>query len=179
MVDPTKSSAEVDLHNTQWAHNSGVNYQQYAVITEIVQWGTPSCSQPQPATNNGVRDGRSNWLVAPPPSWAVPPERNVLSIIRCSSATTGIRSCNLSTINMQCNLLVYAATQGISMRPLRVFYRKITIVITIVFVQIWECKINSNIKFSFRAICILRKLYWNICNVLFQLQIRTLTNRNS
>ena len=35
-------------------------------FTEGAQWGAPSCSQPQPATDNGVRDGRSNWLVAPP-----------------------------------------------------------------------------------------------------------------
>ena len=38
----------------------GVNYQLLAVITEAAQWGTPSCSQPQLATDNGVRDGRSN-----------------------------------------------------------------------------------------------------------------------
>ena len=38
----------------------GVNYQQLAVITEVAQWETPSCSRPQPATDNGVRDGRSN-----------------------------------------------------------------------------------------------------------------------
>ena len=38
----------------------GVNYQLLAVITEATQWGTPSCSQPQPATDNGIRDGRSN-----------------------------------------------------------------------------------------------------------------------
>ena len=38
----------------------GFNYQLLAVITETAQWGTPSCSQPQPATDNGVRDGRSN-----------------------------------------------------------------------------------------------------------------------
>ena len=38
----------------------GVNYQLLAVITELAQWGTPSCSRPQPATDNGVRDGRSN-----------------------------------------------------------------------------------------------------------------------
>ena len=38
----------------------GVNYQLLAVITEAAQWGTTSCSQPQPATDNGVRDGRSN-----------------------------------------------------------------------------------------------------------------------
>ena len=28
--------------------------------TEVAQWGAPSCSQPQPATDNGVRDGISN-----------------------------------------------------------------------------------------------------------------------
>ena len=38
----------------------GFNYQLLAVITEVAHWGTPSCSQPQPATDNGVRDGRSN-----------------------------------------------------------------------------------------------------------------------
>ena len=29
-------------------------------------WRTPSCSRPLSATDNGVRDGRSIWLVAPP-----------------------------------------------------------------------------------------------------------------
>ena len=38
----------------------GVNYELLAVITEAAQWGTPRCSQPQPATYNGVRDDRSN-----------------------------------------------------------------------------------------------------------------------
>ena len=41
-----------------------INYLQWC--TEATQWEAPSCSQPQPATDNGVRDGRSNWLVAPP-----------------------------------------------------------------------------------------------------------------
>ena len=40
--------------------NVGSIYQLLAVITEAAQWGTPSCSQPQPAPDNGVRDGRSN-----------------------------------------------------------------------------------------------------------------------
>ena len=35
-----------------------INYLQK--FTEVAQWGAPSCSQPQPATDNGVRDGRSN-----------------------------------------------------------------------------------------------------------------------
>ena len=52
----------------------------------------------------------------PRPSWAVPPERLVHSINRCSTATAGIRSCNLATFSMQGNHLVYAATQGISLQ---------------------------------------------------------------
>ena len=33
--------------------NVGVNY-------KVTKWGTSSCSRPQPATDNGVRDGSSN-----------------------------------------------------------------------------------------------------------------------
>ena len=73
-----------------------VNYQLIAVIyRSIAKWGTPSCSRPQKATDNGVRDGRSNWLVVPPPSWTAPPERLVHSINRCSLSSTGNRSCKL------------------------------------------------------------------------------------
>ena len=54
-----------------------INYLQK--FTEVAQWGAPSCSRPQPAMDNGVRDGRSNWLVAPPTLHrAVPPELHVL-----------------------------------------------------------------------------------------------------
>ena len=57
----------------------GFNYQLLAVITEVAQWGANSCSQPQPATDNGVRDGRPNWLVTPPTLHrALPPELHVL-----------------------------------------------------------------------------------------------------
>ena len=35
-----------------------VNYQLLAVFTEVTQWGTPSCSRPQQATDNDDRDGR-------------------------------------------------------------------------------------------------------------------------
>ena len=48
----------------------------------------------------------------PPPAWVVPPERLVHSINRCSSATAGIRSCNLATFSMRGNHLANAATQG-------------------------------------------------------------------
>ena len=34
-------------------------------FTKVAQYGAPSCSQPQPAMDNGVKDGRSNWLVTP------------------------------------------------------------------------------------------------------------------
>ena len=52
------------------------NFQQY---TEVAQWGAPICSRPQPGTDNGVRDGRSNWLVTSPTLYrAVPPELQVL-----------------------------------------------------------------------------------------------------
>ena len=36
------------------------SYQLLAVMSEAAQWGTPSCSQPQPTKDNGVRDSRSN-----------------------------------------------------------------------------------------------------------------------
>ena len=43
--------------------------------TEIAQWADPSCSLPQPAANNGVRDSKSNWLaVTPTIHKAVDPE---------------------------------------------------------------------------------------------------------
>ena len=57
----------------------GFNYQLLAVIYEVAECGAPSCSWPQPATDNGVRDGRCNWLVAPPTLHrAVLPELHVL-----------------------------------------------------------------------------------------------------
>ena len=51
----------------------GVSYQ-----NKVALWVTPSCSQPQPATDNGFRDGTSNWLVASPLSSTLPPELHVL-----------------------------------------------------------------------------------------------------
>ena len=53
-----------------------------------------SCSQPQPATDNVVRDGRSNWLVAPPTLMGVPPERLVHIIYQCNLGEN--RTCNRS-----------------------------------------------------------------------------------
>ena len=40
--------------------NRGTNHGDMSAFSKPAQWGTPSCSQPQPATDNGIRDGRSN-----------------------------------------------------------------------------------------------------------------------
>ena len=56
----------------------------------------------------------------PPPSWAVPPDRLVHSKNRCSSATAGIRSCNLATFSMRGIHLAYETTQsGLSIGDIR------------------------------------------------------------
>ena len=80
----------------------GVNYQLLAVIYWSSPIGTPSCSRPQAATSNGVRYGRSNWLVAPPPYWAVPPEGLVYSLNQCS--LSGYRPWNLQHARKPCTL---------------------------------------------------------------------------
>ena len=51
----------------------------------------------------------------PQPSCAVLPERLLHCINRCSSATAGIRSCNLATFSMRGNHLAYASTQGMKL----------------------------------------------------------------
>ena len=46
----------------------------FSNATEVAQWATPSCSRPQRASDNGVRDGRSNLLVVTPTTCkSVPP----------------------------------------------------------------------------------------------------------
>ena len=55
------------------------NYRLLAIllINEVAKWETPCPYQPQPATANGVRDGRSNWLaVTSSLSRIVTPERH-------------------------------------------------------------------------------------------------------
>ena len=89
----------------------GFNYQLLAVITEVAQWGAPSCSQPQPATDNGVRDSRSNWQVAPPTLHrAVPPELHVLHTAmraanhktRCTESAANLRLQNARPTHCRC-----------------------------------------------------------------------------
>ena len=52
---------------------------------EVSQWGAPSCSRPKPATNNGVKDGRSNWLaVIPHPTQGSNPWTPRIARCKCS-----------------------------------------------------------------------------------------------
>ena len=54
-----------------------INYLQY--FTEVAQWGAPSCIRPQPATDNGVTDSRSNLTGRTPhPTQGSTPELHVL-----------------------------------------------------------------------------------------------------
>ena len=95
----------------------GVNYQLLAVITVVAKWRTPSCSRPQSATDNGVRDGRSNWLVAPPPSWAVPPELHVLHGVNAAYKSQDLLhrpGLERASTSMPDQLTTCAATQGIN-----------------------------------------------------------------
>ena len=90
-----------------------INYLQY---TEVAQWGTPSCSRPQPTTNNVVRDSRLKWLVAPPPSWAVPHELHVLHGVNVANKSQDwLQQPGLehASTGMPDQRTVFAATQGI------------------------------------------------------------------
>ena len=94
----------------------GFNYQLLAVITEVAQFGTPSCSRPQAATDNGARDGRSNWLVTPPTlmdstPWA--PRALYKSVQLSHSQDSFLQPCNPATFSMRGNHLAYEATQGL------------------------------------------------------------------
>ena len=87
-----------------------VNYQLLAAITEVAQFGTPSCSRPQSATDNGVRDGRSNWLVTLPTlmdstPWA--PRALYKSVQLSHSQDSFLQPCNLATFSMRGNHLAY------------------------------------------------------------------------
>ena len=89
----------------------------YSNVTEVAQWGALSCSRPQPATENGVRYGRSNWMaVTPTLCRAEPPELHVVH-----GVNAGYRSQDLqlqpgrghASVCMPGQLTAGAATQGI------------------------------------------------------------------
>ena len=85
-------------------------------FTEVAQWGVPICSQPQPAMDNGVRDGRSNWLVAPPTLHrAVPLELHVLhTAMRAGLQITRLTVLSLKqTLGMQYHSGYETLNQGI------------------------------------------------------------------
>ena len=72
-----------------------INYLQKCNATEVAQWVAPSCSRTQSATENVVRDVRSNWLaVTPHPlegSTACYKSRARLVAGVCTEHTTGGR----------------------------------------------------------------------------------------
>ena len=85
-----------------------VNYQLLAVITELAQWGTPSCIRPQPATDNGVRGGRSNLLVAHPTlvgstSWG----RRIARCNRGSNSRPRLRQTNALPVRPLRGIMVF------------------------------------------------------------------------
>ena len=95
----------------------GFIYQLLVVIYWSSPMGASSCSRPQPTTDNGVRDGRSNWLVAPPTlQRAVPHELHVLH----AECNTGCKSKDLlhsvsrerATFGIPGQRTACAATQG-------------------------------------------------------------------
>ena len=96
-----------------------VNYQLLAVICwSVAQWGTPSCSRPQSATDNGVRDCRSKLtgpILPPPPSWAVPPELYALHGVNAAYKSQDLLHqprLEHASAGVPDQRTAYAATQG-------------------------------------------------------------------
>ena len=101
------------------AQNVGsiINYLQQ--FTEVAQWGATSCSQLQPATDNGVRDGRSNWLVAPPRYTGQCPLSSTYCTLQCglgckSQDLLHWESLDRATFGMTDQYTACAATQNIT-----------------------------------------------------------------
>ena len=59
---------------------------------EVAQWGAPRCSRPQPATDNGVRDGRSNWLAVS----SYPTQGSILCAPRMAQCKFGLQIARLA-----------------------------------------------------------------------------------
>ena len=95
----------------------GVNYQLLAVNTEVAQWGTPSCSRPQQLrTMASDTVDPIDWSHSPP-SWAVPPERNVLHGINAAYKSQDLLhqpGLERASTVMPEKRTTCAATQGIS-----------------------------------------------------------------
>ena len=65
----------------------------------VAQWEAPTCSRPQPATYNSVRDDRYNWLAfIPPPYTGQYPLSSTFTQCKCGqqiarlAAATGVRT---------------------------------------------------------------------------------------
>ena len=94
----------------------GVNYQLLAVITEVAQCGAPSCSQPQPATDNGVRDGRSNRSIRTPH----PTQGSTQWAPRIAHCNAGCKSKHLLHWVSREPMTSECQTNALPVRPLRV-----------------------------------------------------------
>ena len=95
---------------------SAFNYQLLAVITEVAQWGAISCNRPQPATDNGVRDGRSNWLVALPTLHRAVPLSSTYYTVQCGCKSQDLLhsvSRERATFGMPGQRTACATTQGV------------------------------------------------------------------
>ena len=89
--------------------------------------GTPRCSRPQPATGNGVTDGRYNWPVAPPPSWPVPSKLRVLHGVNSAYKSQDLLhqpGLERASTGMTDQPTTCAATQGIMHRFTSVWQHK-------------------------------------------------------
>ena len=86
--------------------------------TEIAQWEALSCSRPQPATDNGIRDGRSNWqAVTSYPTQGSTSWAPRIALFKCglqiaSPTCCSNRGTNTRPLGMAGKHTACAATQG-------------------------------------------------------------------
>ena len=79
----------------------GFNYQLLAVIYWSSPMGSSQLQSTTPATDHSVTDGRSNWLVAPPPYTGQYPLGSTYCTVQCGlhitrlTARTEMRTCDL------------------------------------------------------------------------------------
>ena len=108
---------------TQWSIHCHWTWGQLSTpccnATEVALLAAPSCSLPQPATDHGVGDGRSNWLpLLPTLHRSVPGELHLLVHMLCTKYKTCCSKWDANTrpsIGMPGQRTAYAATLGIKL----------------------------------------------------------------
>ena len=94
----------------------GFNYQLLAVITAVAQWGAPSCSQPQPATEMASETVDPIDWSYPPPYTGQYPLSSTYCTLQCGLQITTLASLSqprTCDIRMPDQRTAGAATQGI------------------------------------------------------------------